>query len=372
MKNHFRIHYRLTPAGPQSVADLARSVAYEQSVEVPDDILTDELRVKSTGKPAYDDIRELGDGSYEMSIAYPVDNIGGEVTQFLNILYGNCSLFPGVKITDVEWNELPNKLFTGPRIGIRGIRKTLGVKRRALSCTALKPIGLNTKEIAYFCLQFASGGIDIIKDDHGMANQKSAPFEERVIHCMQSIERAADKTGKRTAYFPNITAGTEVMMKRLDHAVSHGAGGVLICPHLCGLESMHHIAEKNPGIPIMAHPAFSGGYVQSANHGMTPEFLYGILWRALGADLSVYPNVGGRFSFSAGTCKSINETCRDSTLPFKTSFPVPGGGVQRNTIPDLAESYGSDTVFLVGGSLYQHPKGPNFAAREITEALARH
>jgi ribulose 1,5-bisphosphate carboxylase large subunit-like protein len=33
------------------------------------------------------------------------------------------------------------------------------------------------------------------------------------------------------------------------------------------------------------------------------------------------------------------------------------------------QSYGPDTIFLVGGSLYQHPEGKEAAAREFQQIL---
>ena len=34
---------------------------------------------------------------------------------------------------------------------------------------------------------FAKGGIDLIKDDHGLANQNYAPYEERVRACCAAV-----------------------------------------------------------------------------------------------------------------------------------------------------------------------------------------
>jgi ribulose-bisphosphate carboxylase large chain len=62
--------------------------------------------------------------------------------------------------------------FLGPRFGAAGLREVLGVPRGPLLCTALKPMGSTVAALAEMAYAFAKGGIDIIKDDHGLANQR--------------------------------------------------------------------------------------------------------------------------------------------------------------------------------------------------------
>jgi hypothetical protein len=42
--------------------------------------------------------------------------------------------------------------------------------------TALKPMGSTTAELAKMAYDFAKGGIDIIKDDHGLADQRQGAY----------------------------------------------------------------------------------------------------------------------------------------------------------------------------------------------------
>lgn len=337
-------------------------------MELPDDVLTDEIRQTRLGVAG--DITPTAPDKWSVTISYPEDNFGDEITQFLNVLFGNVSMFSGVKVTGINWDAFDSRLFQGPAFGTIGVRKSLGINtHRALSCTALKPMGSSTETLAEFAHQFALGGIDIIKDDHGLANQRFSPFNERLKSCVEAINRANDKTGHHSVYYPNITADGSTLLRRYEMAYESGAGGVLVSPHLTGLSALNELARLDIPLPVMAHPAFSGALTQDKSHGFSRPFLYGELWRALGADFCIYPNAGGRFSFTADECRDINHTCRTAGLPFNPAFPTPGGGVQRDTIPGLLDSYGKDTVFLIGGSLYQHPKGIEYAAREISTIL---
>jgi len=50
-----------------------------------------------------------------------------------------------------------------------------------------------------------AAGVDLIKDDHSLADQTSAPFAERVERCQEAVVRANGETGGNALYFPNVT-----------------------------------------------------------------------------------------------------------------------------------------------------------------------
>lgn len=364
--NTFSIEYDITVLPGENIDDKLKGICLEQSVELPSKVLSDDIKRHLVGQ--VQDYRETGKCLYHAIICYPIDNAANEITQLLNILYGNISLKPGIKITGLEWGKMYH-LFQGPAVGIEKFRKKWNIPKRGLSATALKPMGFSPEQLADLCYEFAVGGIDIIKDDHGLTDQPYAPFEARVKACVAAIKRASDATGRRSLYFPNITTSPGKLVDRYKNAAKWGADGVLLAPHLCGLEMMHILARMDINLPIMAHPSFSGSLVTNKSQGFTSDFLYGQLWRALGADFMIYPNAGGRFSFTIDECQKINESARNDKINFKRSFPTPGGGLQRDDLEKWLSAYGRDTVFLMGGSLYQHSKGIREAGEEIRYLL---
>lgn len=364
----FEVTYHLTPGTEESVEEKAEKICLEQSAELPRRILTGDISTRITGKVV--DLKQLRETLYEAHIAWPLDNVD-DISQFLNVLYGNISLQTGIRIIDAQWSKLAGRLFKGPRYGIGHLRKRFRAGDRPLSATALKPMGLSAGELAARCYEFASGGIDIIKDDHGLTNQSYAPFEERVKACVEAVHRAGDSSDRRSRsrYFPNITAFAEESIKRYEKAASLRADGVLLCPHITGLETMHRLVQMDIDLPIIAHPAFSGALTTTPERGLSPDFLYGQLWRALGADFVIYPNTGGRFSYTRGQCEAINRSARTDRLPFHSSFPMPAGGIQLDEISHWKTAYGDDTVFLLGGSLYEYPGGLQAAAAKLRKQL---
>ncbi|MER8474214.1 RuBisCO large subunit C-terminal-like domain-containing protein [Mesorhizobium sp. M1328] len=56
--------------------------------------------------------------------------------------------------------------------------------------SAIKPVGLDVEALATLSHDFAMGGMDFVKDDHGLADQLSAPFSDRLTACVAAIETA--------------------------------------------------------------------------------------------------------------------------------------------------------------------------------------
>ncbi len=362
----FTVHYLITCYEGEQIDKKLTWICLEQSVELPKEVVPENILDKVSGQVS--SVEEVAANKFKASIEWPIENVGKDQTQFLNVLYGNISLKRGIKISSVDW-EQTEALFSGAMFGIDGIRERMGIHDRPMACAVLKPMGLSPHELAALAKEFAMGGMDMIKDDHGLANQSYASFEERVTKVSDALQIAMNVTGILTHYFPNITSSGAQLMERYELAADCGADGVMVIPELCGYEAMHQLAGSELDLPIIAHPAFSGTFVTDPEHGFTPAFLYGEIYRAYGADFTVYPNTGGRFSFSSEECHELNTAARNSTSPFKSIFPMPGGGMDWETLPHWRKEYGNDTVFLLGASLLKHPSGVRQAAKEVQLVL---
>jgi len=230
-----------------------------------------------------------------------------------------------------------------------------------LVCAAAKPIGLSSAGLARICYDFAAGGVDIVKDDHGLAGQEAAPFAERVARCQEAVAEANERTGGKTLYFPNLSRDAGALWEDLEYVRSHGCRGVLLSPMLLGPDAARAVAARG-SVAILGHPSFTGALLQR-RHGIAPEVLFGVLFRVIGSDGVIYPNAGGRFPISLASCRAINERLRAPLGSMRPAFPVAGGGVDAERVPYWIRQYGNDTMFLVGSSLY--------AQRDLRAATAR-
>ncbi len=353
--DRFTVTYRIYGSEQEARAK-AENICIEQTVEFPaDEVPEGIIRDHVFGR--IDLFERLDRESFRAVISYAVEIAAGELTQFLNVVFGNSSIKPGIRVEHLDLPEPLLNLFKGPRFGREGIRNLLTIPKRPLLCTAIKPMGLSCKELADLAYQFALGGMDMIKDDHGLTDQCCSPFEERVKRCADAVQRANRETGRRSIYVANITAPHNDVMKRARFAKAAGVGGLMAAPGLVGLDLMRELADDDSiALPIMTHPALQGSFVTSRN-GISHGVIFGQLARLGGADATIFPNFGGRFSFSREECREIVTATKEPMGHVKTIFPAPGGGMSLDRVPEMLETYGQDLIFLIGGGLFKH--GPD-------------
>jgi ribulose-bisphosphate carboxylase large chain len=365
----FTVTYRVTPDDARSIEAHAMDICIEETVEIPyDAIPKGHWEAGIVGN--MDSIEPvLGTANtYDVRISYRCDVAGNAIPNLVNVLFGNISIRRGIKITNVEFAKEQIAAFGGPKFGIEGIRKTLGVHDRPLATTAIKPLGLSSKELAAMCGAYARGGLDAIKDDHGLINQNFHPFEERIKRIQGAIDEANAKTGRKTLYFPMIAAPFAEIESQFAFAKAQGCYGVLIAPLLIGLDTGFHLAKKY-GLAVMCHPTFAGTHFHDPQHGMTPAVLLGQLFRLWGADVSVYPNYGGRFTFTRQECFDLADACRNEWHGLKGCFPSPAGGMTIDRVGDMVQAYGRDTALLIGGALLKYNSDGEVSARAFVTAL---
>jgi ribulose-bisphosphate carboxylase large chain len=355
------VTYRIS-APAQDATAVAQAIALEQSVEVPLEAVRDAFVVENiVGR--VDGVRERGDGTHDVRIRLATATTGFDVAQTLNMLFGNSSLHAHVELIDADFPSDFMARFAGPRFGIEGIRAMLGVERRALTCAALKPQGLPADRLAALCYTLARAGIDVIKDDHGLADQEYAPFAQRVSACQRAIAHAWHETGHRAAYAPSLVGSPAMLSEQAKIASDAGVAMVLLAPALVGMPAFAEVVRERIVVPVMAHPAFAGS-VRAA-----PTFMIGKWFRLLGADAVIFPGFGGRFAWDADTCGDIAKTARQPWTGVRPALPVPGGGMSVERARELVAFYGDDIMLLIGGSLLGAPERVRERAESFVGAV---
>lgn len=362
-----RASYRLSCRHLGEAVSLAGAIAREQTVEAPPGVGGDRLQARMIGR-----IERIGPGrggGWLARIAYPLDATTTELTQLLNVAYGNVSLMDGVRLMGLELAPAVLRALPGPRFGVGGIRSLVNAPRRPLVSAAIKPIGLSSSGLARQAATFARAGVDVVKDDHGLAIQGAAPFPERIGVIAEAVAGANARSGGHTAYFPNVTGPLDTLEERLEQAAALGLAGVVLCPGLMGLDALRRVAAGPRALAVMAHPA----HAQTApgrREGIAPDVLLGTLYRVAGADIVVYVNAGGRFSWPEETCHAVNRRLLEPLEPLRRALPAPAGGVKAAEAGHWFARYGPDTMLLIGGSLLVQ-RNPEGAARRLVEVAVR-
>ncbi len=343
-------------ADAASIEERAEAIAVEQSVEMPLSAI-DDPHVLSEIVGRVEDIVEREPGLFDVRIGLAAATTGPEAGQLMNMLFGNSSIQDDVALVDAEFPDRVAQAFGGPRQGVEGLRARVGAEGRAMTASVLKPQGSPVAALADLAGRLARGGIDFIKDDHGLADQAYSPFAERVPACARAVAEANAATGGRTRYIPSLSGDLDRLRERARIARDEGLDMVLVAPMLVGLPSFHALVRENSDFAYMVHPAMAGAA------RVAPPLLLGKLFRMLGADATVFPNHGGRFGYSPETCRALADAARGRWAGLKPTVPVPAGGMTVDRAAEMLHFYGRDVMLLIGGGL--------LAARErLTEEAA--
>ena len=324
----------------RSIEARAQAIAVEQSVEMPLSAIEDQsILDEIVGK--VEAISNLGSGTFAVRIALARATAGNDAGQLINMLFGNTSLQEDAVLQDAEFPDDVVAAFGGPNTGLAGLRDRAGAGLRALTCSALKPQGLSPARLADLAARFARGGIDYIKDDHGLADQSYSPFAARC----EAVAKALRESGAHARYVPSLTGDLDALRAQTAAAKSAGIDTVMVQPMIMGLSNFSRLVAENRDLAFFAHPTLAGAA------RIAPPFLFGKVFRMLGADALVFPNHGGRFGYTPETCRAIAGTALAEWHGLKPAVPVPAGGMTIHRVAEMLDFYGSEVMLLIGGAL---------------------
>ncbi|HEX9816018.1 MAG TPA: RuBisCO large subunit C-terminal-like domain-containing protein, partial [Candidatus Thermoplasmatota archaeon] len=275
-------------AGAFPLRDAARIVAAEQTTGTWTEVKT---APKSVEKRLAGRVVSVDDNTSTAKVAFPLeifelDNLPGLLAIVAGNFFGIGSL-TRARWVDVELPRAVVKQYKGPQFGILGMRKLLKTSKsmRPHCGTIVKPkVGLDPKGTAKVAKESALGGLDFIKDDETLTNQKFCPFDERVRHVMEALDQAKAETGHPTLYAANVTASESVMLERADTVKSLGGNCVMIdvlTAGFHGLQTLRNHASLK--VPIHVHRAFHGAITRSPDYGVNMIVLSKLV-RMLGGD----------------------------------------------------------------------------------------
>lgn len=359
----FSVTY-LVRSDAASIEARARGIAVEQSVEMPLEAITDEtVLAEIVGR--VEDIADLGDGRFAVRIALAAATVGTDAGQFLNMLFGNTSLQEDVWLHDVDIPDGLRQAFGGPRHGIAELRRKLHLHERAFAGSALKPQGLPPAGLATIAERFARGGMDFVKDDHGLADQRYSPFADRIRAVAAGIARGVRSTGHPTRYIPSLTGNLDQLRAQATLARAEGLDSVMVAPMVAGVPAVQALVRDFPDLAFFFHPSMGGLRV-------SPELLVGKLFRLLGGDAVIFPNYGGRFGYSTQTCQALADNARREEHGLRPALPVPAGGMTLARTAEILDFYGPDTMLLIGGNLLLAREHIAAEAETFVRAVADH
>jgi ribulose-bisphosphate carboxylase large chain len=310
------------------------------------------------------------------------------IPNILSSVVGNVFGFKAVSALRIEDMKIPLALvnsFPGPKFGIAGVRKILGVKDRPMTGSTEKPkLGNNPKEHAYIAYNTLRGGIDTVKDDENLNSQSWSNFYKRADETLKAVNKAEKETGESKGWWANVTAGdTEEMLRRCNYIAKKGGKFVMIDYLTAGFAATASLRKRTGelGLALHCHRAMHAVIDRQPNHGV--EFKVLAKWaRLTGVDhLHTGTGVGkleGEFQDLKDRCNLLrmSNTPKAGGLHFdqpwgklKTTVPVASGGLHPGHVWKVYETYGNDAFFLFGGGTHGHPGGSYAGAKAVRAAV---
>ncbi len=382
--------FRITPAKGFSIEEAAGRVASESSVGTWTTLSVLPPRIKELMAKAYW-FKDLGDGSWLVKVAYPVDlfeegNLPNLVSSVLGNIFGMKAI-KGLRVEDIYLPKEYVQYFKGPVKGIQGVRESLKVYDRPVLATVPKPkVGYDPDEYAQVAYEFLSGGIDLVKDDENLASQKFCRFEKRLEKVMKTIDRVEKETGERKGWLANVTAPVEEMKRRIRLVADYGNPFIMVDFVIIGWSALHEVRElaEDYKLAIHAHRAFHAAFTRNPYHGLS-MFVLAKLARLVGVDHIHIGTPGvGKLEAKTRDVENMANLLRSQEykpaeddlfhLPqpwygLKPVFPVSSGGLHPGTLPEVIKHLGVDLVIQVGGGVLGHPDGPYAGAKAVRQSI---
>jgi 2,3-diketo-5-methylthiopentyl-1-phosphate enolase len=306
-----------------------------------------------------------------VQVAYPEVNIGEQIPMLLTTVVGNISMGGDIKLVDIRFPKKYVAGFKGPKFGIEGIRKILGVKKRPLLNNMIKPCtGYRLKVGAELFRKAALGGCDIIKDDELIADASFNSVVGRVKRYMQIEKQVYEEKGEHTLYTVNVTDKIPKVFENARRAVELGCNALMINYLAVGFPVMQALADDPAiNVPILAHMDVAGALYMSPWHGLSSHLVLGKLPRLAGADIVVVPAPYGKAPVIDYKFRNVARNLAFPLYNLKPTFPMASGGITPSMVPTVMAALGNDIVIGSGGGIHAHPKGPVAGGKAFRQAI---
>jgi Ribulose 1,5-bisphosphate carboxylase, large subunit len=292
------------------------------------------------------------------------------VPQILSVVAGNLYGLGGLKackLLDVDFDPIA-KYYPGPEFGIEDVRKMLKVYDRPLVGTIIKPkVGLSPKRTAEVAEQAALGGLDLIKDDETLTDQKFCPLEERLTTVMDKLNKVEDKTGKKTLYAVNVTCGADQIVERAELAVDLGANTIMVDILTAGFSAVQALADIKIGVPIHIHRTMHGALTRGA-YGISMPVIAKLTRMCGGTNLHI-GTYAGKMAHDTCEVDESRDILRKPWNGFKRVWPVASGGLYPQKVRANLECYGIDVILQAGGGIHGHPDGTTVGVKAMFQAV---
>tara|TARA_Y100000310_G_scaffold338681_1_gene429094 strand:- start:273 stop:1565 length:1293 start_codon:yes stop_codon:yes gene_type:complete len=376
--------FRFEPMKGMSIKEAIGRVASESSNGTWTTLSTLKPHIRKIRARAFEIRKEY------VKIAYPIELFElGSVPQLLSSFAGNVFGMKAVnnlRLEDVRFPKVLLKSFRGPEYGINKLRKVFKIPKRPMTASVPKPkVGMTTEEHCKVATDVWSGGVDFLKDDENLTDQKFNRFERRANKCFRIRDKIEDRTGERKGYYINVTAETSEMLARAKLVHDLGGEYVMLDVLTSGFAAFQTLREfcHDHKMAIHIHRAMHASMTRDPKHGISMLTLAKFI-RLVGGDSLHIGTVIGKLVGKRDEVLAIERdvehnvgenfrkglhTLNQNWHGIKPAFATSSGGLHPGLIPYVMNLLGNDIAIQLGGGIHGHPNGSKSGAIAMRHAI---
>lgn len=321
-------------------------------------------------------VRDGGTGPWRrcrLEVSWPIENLGPSLPNLMATVAGNLfelRQVSGLRLLDIRLPPAFAAAYPGPAFGIAGTRRLTGVAGRPLIGTIVKPsVGLSPEATAERVRELADGGIDFVKDDELQSDGPHCPFDARAEAVLRVVARAAERSGRKLMYAPNITGDLDEMRRRHDLVEALGGTAVMVSLNAVGLAGVIAL-RRHARLPIHAH---RNGWGYLTRHPLLGwSFVaWHKIWRLAGIDHVHVNGLANKFSEPDDSVVEAARACLRPLFPDKPCLAMPvfsSGQTVRQAAPTWAALGSVDLIHAAGGGIIAHPGGVRAGVAALHQA----
>jgi ribulose 1,5-bisphosphate carboxylase large subunit-like protein/acyl carrier protein len=317
---------------------------------------------------------EVDSGFAEIDFPWnSMSHTGNPLEDALCFVMGESSHVKGMlklRMVDLSFPDDMMRTLGGPRHGVPGVRRILGVYDRPLLMGPMRPeVGLAPVEYAKIAYDALLAGSDIVKDDELLVDPPYCPMRERATLCAKAARDAEQKTGERKMWVLHL--GCDV--SRFDEFLKIGqdakVDGYMVQPRLT--PSLLTLMRSRTELPLIAHYSMLTLFTRYSHVGIEMSLMLK-LFRMSGADIVTFPRPNPRFDVSSEEFTENLRVAGAPLGPILPAFPFPTGGNRAEDVGQCFSVLGNfDYGFVAGSAMFEEPGGICVGAQNLRVALER-
>ena len=302
-----------------------------------------------------------------------MSHTGNALEDALTFVMGESSHVKGMlklRMVDLNFPEDMMRSLPGPRHGVPGVRKRLGVHNRPLLMGPMRPeVGLAPEEYARITYEALVAGADIVKDDELLVDPPYCPIKERAPLCAKAAREAEQKTGERKIWVLHLGCDVSRFDEFFKVGESGGVDGYMIQPRLT--PSLLTFVRGRTELPIIAHYSMLTLFTRYSHVGIELPLMLK-MFRLSGADIVTFPRPNSRFDVTTEEFVANLKASGDPLGSILPAFPFPTGGNRAEDVGQCFSVLGNfDYGFVAGSAMFEEKGGIGVGAKNLRDALEK-